>query len=59
MYHLVPIYKLLHGIRGTECDIYHGDTLRNEWDWLRDDNAAKKPKCIDQARRKPHQRSVG
>jgi len=35
---------LLHGVKDTEFDIYHGDTLTNEWDWLRETNPAKKPK---------------
>jgi len=28
----------------TEFEIYHGDTLKNEWDWLRETNPARKPK---------------
>jgi len=35
---------LLHGVKDTEFEIYHGDTLKNEWDWLRETNPAKKPK---------------
>lgn len=34
---------LLHGVKDSEFDIYHGDTLLNEWDILRELNPAKKP----------------
>jgi type I restriction enzyme M protein len=34
---------LLHGVKDTEFEIYHGDTLLNEWDILRELNPAKKP----------------
>ena len=34
---------LLHGVRDTEFDIFHGDTLENEWDMMREENPAKKP----------------
>ena len=27
---------LLHGVKDTEFEIYHGDTLTNEWDILRE-----------------------
>ena len=33
---------LLHGVKDTEFEIYHGDTLDNEWDILRELNPAKK-----------------
>jgi type I restriction enzyme M protein len=35
---------LLHGVKDTEFEIYHGDTLKNEWDMLREMNPAKMPK---------------
>jgi len=35
---------LLHGVKDTEFEIYHGDTLTNEWDFLRETNPAKMPK---------------
>ena len=35
---------LLHGVKDTEFEIYHGDTLLNEWDMLREANPAKMPK---------------
>ncbi len=34
---------LLHGVKDSEFEIYHGDTLTNAWDWLRETNPAKKP----------------
>ena len=34
---------LLHGVKDTEFEIYHGDTLTNDWDILRELNPAKKP----------------
>ena len=34
---------LLHGVKDTEFEIFHGDTLTNEWDMLRELNPAKKP----------------
>jgi len=43
-YNLARMNMLLHGVKDTEFEIYHGDTLKNEWDWLRETNPAKKPK---------------
>jgi hypothetical protein len=34
---------LLHGVKDTEFEMYHGDTLTNDWDMLRETNPAKKP----------------
>ncbi len=34
---------LLHGVKDTEFEIYHGDTLTNDWDALCELNPAKKP----------------
>jgi type I restriction enzyme M protein len=31
---------LLHGVKDTEFEIYHGDTLHNARDWLRETNPA-------------------
>ena len=42
-YNLARMNMLLHGVKDTEFDIYHGDTLLNEWDMLREQNPAKKP----------------
>jgi len=43
-YNLARMNMLLHGVKDTEFEIYHGDTLKNEWDWLRETNPARKPK---------------
>lgn len=43
-YNLARMNMLLHGVKDTEFEIYHGDTLKNEWAWLRETNPAKKPK---------------
>lgn len=42
-YNLARMNMLLHGVKDTEFEIYHGDTLTNEWDMLREINPAKKP----------------
>lgn len=42
-YNLARMNMLLHGVKDTEFEINHGDTLTNEWDWLRETNPAKKP----------------
>ena len=43
-YNLCRMNMLLHGVKDTEFEIYHGDTLTNEWDFLRETNPAKKPR---------------
>ena len=42
-YNLARMNMLLHGVKDTEFEIWHGDTLKNDWDWLRETNPAKKP----------------
>jgi type I restriction enzyme M protein len=42
-YNLARMNMLLHGVKDTEFEIYHGDTLTNDWDILREPNPAKKP----------------
>ncbi|KTD69294.1 type I restriction-modification system (N6 DNA methylase) [Legionella steelei] len=42
-YNLARMNMLLHGVKDTEFEIYHGDTLLNDWDMLREANPAKKP----------------
>lgn len=42
-YNLARMNMLLHGVKDTEFEIYHGDTLTNTWDFLRETNPAKKP----------------
>jgi type I restriction enzyme M protein len=43
-YNLARMNMLLHGVKDTEFEIYHGDSLRNDWDMLRETNPAKVPK---------------
>lgn len=42
-YNLARMNMLLHGAKDSEFDIFHGDTLKNEWDMLRELNPAQKP----------------
>ena len=42
-YNLARMNMLLHGVKDSEFDIFHGDTLLNEWDMMREANPAKKP----------------
>lgn len=41
-YNLARMNMPLHGVKDTEFEIFHGDTLTNEWDKLRELNPAKK-----------------
>jgi type I restriction enzyme M protein len=43
-YNLARMNMLLHGVKDSEFDIFHGDTLTNEWDMLRETNPAKMPR---------------
>jgi type I restriction enzyme M protein len=43
-YNLARMNMLLHGVKDTEFEIYHGDTLLNDWDILGQTNPAKMPK---------------
>jgi type I restriction enzyme M protein len=43
-YNLARMNMLLHGVKDTEFEIFHGDTLANEWDKLRELNPAKQPR---------------
>ncbi|EGI71752.1 type I restriction-modification system, DNA-methyltransferase subunit M [Pseudoalteromonas distincta] len=43
-FNLARMNMLLHGIKDTEFDIHHGDTLLNDWDMLSEMNPAKKLK---------------
>ena len=43
-YNLARMNMLLHGVKDTEFEILHGDTLTNEWDMLREANPAKMPR---------------
>ena len=42
-YNLARMNMLLHGVKDSEFEIFHGDTLTNDWDLLRETNPAKKP----------------
>jgi len=41
-YNLARMNMLLHGVKDSEFEIHHGDSLLNEWDILREMNPAKK-----------------
>jgi len=41
-YNLARMNMLLHGVKDTEFEIHHGDTLLNEWDVLNEMNPAQK-----------------
>lgn len=43
-YNLARMNMLLHGVKDSEFEIFHGDTLLNEWDMLRETNPAKMPR---------------
>jgi type I restriction enzyme M protein len=43
-YNLARMNMLLHGVKDSEFEIYHGDTLTNDWDMLRETNPARIPK---------------
>lgn len=41
-YNLARMNMLLHGVKDTEFEIHHGDTLLNDWEILNEINPAKK-----------------
>jgi len=41
-YNLARMNMLLHGVKDTEFEIHHGDSLENDWDILREPNPARK-----------------
>jgi type I restriction enzyme M protein len=41
-YNLARMNMLLHGLKDSEFEIYHGDSLLNEWPMLREANPARK-----------------
>jgi type I restriction enzyme M protein len=41
-YNLARMNMLLHGLKDTEFEIHHGDSLLNDWDILNERNPAKK-----------------
>jgi len=44
-YNLARMNMLLHGFKDSEFQIFHGDSLLNDWDILNEMNPAKKLKC--------------
>ncbi len=42
-YNLARMNMLLHGVKDTEFEIFHGDTLSNDWPLFNEENPAKKP----------------
>lgn len=44
-YNLARMNMLLHGMKDSEFEIYHGDSLLNDWDILNEMNPAKKLQC--------------
>jgi type I restriction enzyme M protein len=44
-YNLARMNMLLHGLKDSEFEIYHGDSLTNDWPLLSEMNPAKKLKC--------------
>lgn len=43
-YNLARMNMLLHGVKDSEFEIFHGDSLKNDWEMLRETNPARKPK---------------
>lgn len=41
-YNLARMNMLLHGVKDTEFEIFHGDSLTNDWEMLSDENPSKK-----------------
>ncbi len=41
-YNLARMNMLLHGVKDSEFEIHHGDSLINDWDILKEENPAKK-----------------
>ena len=41
-YNLARMNMLLHGVKDSEFEIHHGDSLLNDWDMLKEANPAKK-----------------
>lgn len=44
-YNLARMNMLLHGMKDSEFEIHHGDSLLNDWDVLNEMNPAKKLEC--------------
>ncbi|MDQ6989634.1 MAG: type I restriction-modification system subunit M [Mariprofundaceae bacterium] len=44
-YNLARMNMLLHGVKDSEFEIHHGDSLLNDWDILNEMNPTKKLEC--------------
>lgn len=44
-YNLARMNMLLHGLKDTEFEIHHGDSLLNDWDLLNEMNPSRKLEC--------------
>ncbi|MBQ7922813.1 MAG: N-6 DNA methylase, partial [Clostridia bacterium] len=44
-YNLARMNMLLHGLKDSEFQIFHGDSLTNDWNLLKEMNPAKKLQC--------------
>lgn len=44
-YNLARMNMLLHGVKDSEFEIFHGDTLTNDWSLLNEKNPTKKLQC--------------
>jgi type I restriction enzyme M protein len=44
-YNLARMNMLLHGVKDSEFEIHHGDSLSNDWDLLNEMNPSKKLEC--------------
>ncbi len=44
-YNLARMNMLLHGVKDSEFEIHHGDSLTNDWDLLNEMNPARKLQC--------------
>lgn len=42
-YNLARMNMLLHGVKDTDFEIFHGDTLSNDWGFLDNENPATRP----------------
>ncbi len=44
-YNLARMNMILHGLKDSEFQIFHGDSLANDWNLLKEMNPAKKMQC--------------
>ena len=43
-YNLARMNMMLHGVNNTQCNVFHGDTLTNDWDLLKNLNPSTQTK---------------